>query len=497
MSELFPTLKDFPGTLWEAIVKVLTAVAVAPWRALRWFGRGIYRRRRALLYIAIALTVIHLAATLVTGLMLGNEIARLKASGYLLTRDQLIPEVPPGEKNAADIYQKAFDARRLSNEDEGIMLEEVARVWKERAGAASDLTVSRRVVADNARFFALIREAADTPACSFPKDWTAGPNMVFPEFAKLREGARMLQTRAAVSAADGRIDDALADVGTMLRMAEHSKLVPILIGQLVGYAIESIATRSLRGSLSMGDPSPRAARALMTQIAATDEVVPYVRSMKGEIALFGLPIFEMTRRGSGRDIAALLTSDRAGNRLSAALAWRVYGTVGRPVANLDELTFLRAMKAQIDASALPWPQSQERIGALEKQTKALPLRGGILTAMIMPVFARAVLSREKTAANLGDAQIALALSIYKSGHGAYPDSLAALERAGSKLPKDPFGGKPFRYRREGAGFTVYSIGSDMKDDGGLPPVWDTTEKLSDEQRKYRNEHYDLPFHCSL
>jgi hypothetical protein len=117
--------------------------------------------------------------------------------------------------------------------------------------------------------------------------------------------------------------------------------------------------------------------------------------------------------------------------------------------------------------------------------------------MIMPVFARAVWSREKTAANLGDAQIALALSTYKSGHGAYPDSLAALEQAGSKLPKDPFGGKPFRYRREGPGFIVYSIGSDMKDDGGLPPVWDTTEKLSEEQRKYRNEHYDLPFRCSL
>jgi hypothetical protein len=151
------------------------------------------------------------------------------------------------------------------------------------------------------------------------------------------------------------------------------------------------------------------------------------------------------------------------------------------------------MRAEIDAFALPWPKSQDSIRSLERRTKSTPLYFSILTRMLMPVFERAVWSRERLAANLGDAQIALALIIYKSAHGAYPDSLATLEAAGFKLPKDPFGGQPFKYRRDGVGFIVYSIGSDMKDDGGLPPVWDTTEKLSDEQRTYRNEHYDLPF----
>jgi hypothetical protein len=421
--------------------------------------------------------------------MLRNEIARLKSTGYLLTKDQLIPHVPPGEKNAADIYQKAFDARRIAREDEEQLLGFPLSKW-----TPDTTTAARRVVSANSEYYRLVAEAARTPNCAFPTDWTAGVNMTFPELAKARELARMLQMHAALSAVDGRIDDSLADVGVMLRIAGHDQLAPVLIGQLVGYAIQGIAVQAVHDALAVGDPSPTAARALMNQIASVDEVPSSVQAMKGEIAFFELPVFDLTRRGGKGpgdlqlDVQEGPFSGTAGQKL-----FRVYGTIGRPLLNLDEALCLRTMRAEIDAFALPWPKSQDSIRSLERRTKSTPLYFSILTRMLMPVFERAVWSRERLAANLGDAQIALALIIYKSAHGAYPDSLATLEAAGFKLPKDPFGGQPFKYRRDGVGFIVYSIGSDMKDDGGLPPVWDTTEKLSDEQRTYRNEHYDLPF----
>ncbi len=151
------------------------------------------------------------------------------------------------------------------------------------------------------------------------------------------------------------------------------------------------------------------------------------------------------------------------------------------------------MKAQVDAFALPWPASNTAIESLAKRTKSVPTYRGLMTKMLMPVFSRAAWSREKTAASLGDARIALALALYKLHHGAYPDSLAQLEQAGFKLPVDPFGEKPFRYRREGAGFIVYSIGSDMEDQGGLPPAWDLRSPLSPTDMELRKDHYDLPF----
>jgi hypothetical protein len=34
------------------------------------------------------------------------------------------------------------------------------------------------------------------------------------------------------------------------------------------------------------------------------------------------------------------------------------------------------------------------------------------------------------------------------------------------IPQDPFDGQPLRYRPQGHGYMLYSIGPDLKDDGG-------------------------------
>jgi hypothetical protein len=446
------------------------------------------RRARVQLYILIALVAIHLVATLVTGLMLKRELASLRASGYLLDASRLAPQVPPGKPNAADVYQKAFDARRVSNEDDAKL------EYGKRSGTEWSLeqaALVRRVLSANSDYLRLVTEASRIPDCAFPVDWNAGPNMVFPHLARLREAARMLQLRVGLASREGSIDAALSDVSTMLRAADQAKLEPILIGQLVAYALESIAVKSLQNALSAGDPSPAAARQLMDQIAAIDLVAPSVRSMKGEISLFGLPFFDMVRHRKAGAVATM-TGDGTGDQWRGRL-FGVYGTVGRPLSNLDEITYLGIMRAQVDGFALPWPASNTAIESLAKRTESIPVYRGMMTKMITPVFSRAAWSREKTAANLGDARIALALVIYKSQHGAYPDSLAQLEQAGFRLPADPFGGKPFKYRREGAGFIVYSIGSDIEDQGGLPPVWDLRSPLSAKDRELRSDHYDLPF----
>ncbi len=60
----------------------------------------------------------HLTATAITGLMLSRELRRLRARGEALDLVSLAPKVPAGAKNAADVYQQAFDALRLSKEEE-------------------------------------------------------------------------------------------------------------------------------------------------------------------------------------------------------------------------------------------------------------------------------------------------------------------------------------------------------------------------------------------
>ena len=60
------------------------------------------------------------------------------------------------------------------------------------------------------------------------------------------------------------------------------------------------------------------------------------------------------------------------------------------------------------------------------------------------------------------ARISAKLLLYRLDHGVLP---AALPASGPDAT-DPFTGKPFKYRKAGKGFVVYSVGSDQVDQGG-------------------------------
>lgn len=75
----------------------------------------------------------------------------------------------------------------------------------------------------------------------------------------------------------------------------------------------------------------------------------------------------------------------------------------------------------------------------------------------------------------------LALSAHRSEHGDLPESLDALvPHSLPELPEDPFAPRPLTYRREGAGYLLYSLGPDGDDDGGRQEFGKlTTETDSD------------------
>ena len=61
--------------------------------------------------------------------------------------------------------------------------------------------------------------------------------------------------------------------------------------------------------------------------------------------------------------------------------------------------------------------------------------------------------------------VVCALTGYARVHGEPPERLDQLVPDFLLVvPLDPFDGKPLRYRREGAGWVIWSVGSDMKDD---------------------------------
>ena len=108
-----------------------------------------------------------------------------------------MPQVPLGRRNAADVYQKAFDARRVSKEDE----ERLGDIYgKAGSGWTTEQTAFvRRMLSANSDYLRLVKEASRLPDCAFPVDWRAGPDMLFPHYAKMREAVRVLQLRGELS----------------------------------------------------------------------------------------------------------------------------------------------------------------------------------------------------------------------------------------------------------------------------------------------------------
>ena len=63
--------------------------------------------------------------------------------------------------------------------------------------------------------------------------------------------------------------------------------------------------------------------------------------------------------------------------------------------------------------------------------------------------------------------VVFALAAYRADHGAYPADLAApVPEYLPAIPRDPFSDGPLRYKRDAAGYLLYSVGPNGKDDGG-------------------------------
>ena len=439
-------------------------------RFARWLWRVFKWSCRFWLIVLALLVILWAVMTARTGRELEAELNAIRDRGEPLTLAELVPEVPPGEKNAALIYQTAFDFLTWGDFDFD--------------HGRADVDFGREVIDQQSTSIRLLIEAAETPHCAWPIDYNAPAyNLTFPHFGEMRTFARLLTLNSMVLTAEGDYEGALRSSGAIFGIAEHAMADPILIGPLVGYAIQGMGTMALEESLSLGQPSRAACRQLFDQLNSVDRTTPMRRALMGERAS-GIQFFEEVRAGGAGVMEAFSDQPPGSPFALGRAALLLYPTVGRPLFNSDEAAFIRHLSANIEAIDLPWPQSRDEVQRLDYEHPA----GHVLTSMITPVFARASWSMERASAQIGAVQIALAAKAYRAEHGTYPEWLSELEADGWELPSDPFSNKPYHYRREGAGFVVWSVGPNVADDKGV--TFDPRAGMS-----WEDGPYDIPFVC--
>ena len=427
----------------------------------------VWRWTKRVVGVAALLTAVTLAAApAITNYLVERERDRIRAAGEPLTCADLVQSLPAGTPNAADVYQQAFDALDRTEEEE-----ELTGLWSAQELPPDWVESMRPIVEKNWEYFALLEEAAGIEACVFPVEWERRADAEERHLGYLRTTVRMVTARALVLASDGEADAALECCALVPAMAQHLSGEPVIVGQLVRYAIISIGIRAVEQVLNRCDPSPEALRGLRDRFGDVELSESFRHAVRGERAWLRESLFGTAREASG-----------------GATGWAAY--VIDFQLNNDERLFLQTMQEQMEALELPWPEAKQKAEAAAEEAQDLPPGLYLLGASLMPRLGHFAESCRLAGSRLDVCRIGLALRAYKADYGSYPDSLDDLAQAGWEVPRDSFTGKPYQYRREGNGFMVWGVGRDLDDDDGKRFM---PARLRTESEKEND--YDVVFGC--
>lgn len=356
------------------------------------------------------------------------------------------PEPVPDEENAALLYKEAFaklEELKESEEDEELINKAVDRADLTEAERArvKALMAARREVVD------LLRRAADKPRSNFGVKYEDGFGAELPHISPMIRASKILSAEAAL----GENPDAAR---WAFRLSEAVAEEPIFISQLVRGLCHSLAREGVENALArdvpeallragFGAPSPEAARAGLER-SLLFELYSGAQALLDDNAA--------VRQGAFGEKAALLRS------------------VDDPAFPDDLAHFGESLRQMGELVGRPYWEVRDRLAQLQAERTDGAPAWAQMARMTLPSFARAAARQAVAEAQVGTARLAAELRLYRERQGDYPQTLEAmgLERP----PLDPFTGRPFLYRREGAGFVVWSVGEDGLDGNGVSDLED-------------------------
>jgi hypothetical protein len=421
-------------------------------------GRG----SRSKLAVAFAALIVVTTVTLTNmDLAVKIQLSAVRAEAGAKTLSAVPPRLPDAD-NAALVYQEAFEYLPDPERVPPLFRDRSAGAWKEYDRTAFDPKDKdlREFLRANERALALVRKAAAMPGCSFEHDYSQGISMLVPELNRLPHAATLLAYDALVKAADGDARAALADVAAIYGIAGHVT-EPFLLAVKVSTGVESTAAQSLRDVIDLAHPS--AADLARLPLADT---VSYRRAVRRGIVTEEMAFGLATITGVAAGDPDLLNAAREvftapAIALLASPVYRVF------FLEADLAQYRRVMHDIQQLAAKPYYEARQEWEAYDKSWQGS--RRGILTALLAPSVQRLLVLATEADAERSLVRTAVALAAFKAKAGSYPESLDALvPEYLPRVPLDPFSGRPLKLKRDGDGVVAYSVGRDLKDDGGRP-----------------------------
>ncbi len=397
------------------------------------------------------------------------EYDALRAEGRPMELRDIVPPAIPDADNAALVYNAAIQMLKAEPpvKLDGYILPSgrvIRNLFEQLGDVASKAlenptnTVTAEHISrllENTRvveFLTTIERGSARPGYRQELDYSQGPGLLLPHLPGNRDVSRILSALARRQAAAGNSDAARRTALTGLRFADSLRTEPILISQLVRVAQLGIAMEALRTVAEVAPPSADDGAKLEALLASFESREPFVRTFDTERLAFGEWVFKL----SASEINQMDRQMNGNNpKCLSVISW-VYTPLKRP----DHAAYLRIMRNYARNAAEPYAPGDAGFG--DKMFSAVP-RYCILTRMTVPALS---LIKAKFTAMIAQARVTrsgLAAIRFKQEQGAFPSDLQALKLANAD---DPFTGKPLIYHPIDRGFTIYSVGMNLVDDGG-------------------------------
>lgn len=375
------------------------------------------------------------------------------------------------EYRAAGLPWAAEDLEKLSGTGSNIsepmvmILENGAPLWSKKSQPIFDLVAEGKYQVAQREIDSLSSPTVDEFAAMssmdriwLTKDWDLGPNVLFPEYADVKTGVKMLAARAEVRARVGDLDGSVADLKASYAISNSVGRNSSLISMLVGIACRAISSRAV---LYAAEARPNDAAwldRLRVEVESWRPESDLNLAMQGE-AYLGLAFY---RNFQGRILPGSFDFEEMSYNPSDRLV-----RSGFPKGVMNRAMMVRHMEAHLEMQKIVKKHEGDPVGmtqALDKFTASFesgPLKlSQFGNRILFPVYSQAGDAVAKDAIMPKIAAAVLWARGVKIRTGSYPKTGKRFEIVDFQT------GDFVKVKIIGERIVVYSVGKDGVDQGG-------------------------------